>query len=99
MEKVEALKILIKGESFVPKNKFPTSLKEPLFDFAMDCVHASQYDDNFFNLLENIFPYNKFTMTVSFTSLGRANALLRDSAEIGQTRDLSASYGRIDRTA
>jgi hypothetical protein len=49
-------------ESFVPKNKFPPSLKPPLIEAALQAIKNDEYDDNFFNLMPEIFPYNRFTM-------------------------------------
>ena len=49
--------------SFLPnKNKFPPSLKPPLVRAAMLAMDKGEYNDNFFNFLPGIFPYNRFTM-------------------------------------
>lgn len=51
-------------ESFVPKNKFPEALKEPLFKMALEAVKTGDYEESFFPTLTTVLPYNKFTLTV-----------------------------------
>lgn len=49
----------------MPKNKFPPDLKPILWDVAILAMNLKEYDDNFFNIMPSIFPYNRFTMQVS----------------------------------
>ncbi|PWN53891.1 hypothetical protein IE53DRAFT_85172 [Violaceomyces palustris] len=58
----EDLKVLVSKESFAVKTKFPPSLKPPLIQTAKLAVELGEYNDNFFNYLPTIFPYNRFTM-------------------------------------
>ena len=46
------------------KGKFPTGLKPLLAQVALKAIILGEYNDNFFNLMPKIFPYNRFTMTV-----------------------------------
>ncbi|PWY97498.1 hypothetical protein BCV70DRAFT_219387 [Testicularia cyperi] len=56
------LKQKVEQESFAVKTKFPPGLKPPLIETAKLAVMLGEYDDNFFNHLPTIFPYNRFTM-------------------------------------
>ncbi|KAJ9474227.1 hypothetical protein PHBOTO_004278 [Pseudozyma hubeiensis] len=58
----DELKAKVDAESFAVKTKFPPSLKPPLVETAKLAVMLGEYDDNFFNHLPTIFPYNRFTM-------------------------------------
>lgn len=58
------LKVLVQRASFAVKTKFPPELKPPLIDTAKLAVELDEYNDNFFNYLPSIFPYNRFTMMV-----------------------------------
>ena len=69
-------------ESFVPKNKFPEALKEPLKALAMKAVHCHDYEDNFFLFLTTILPYNTFTLT----KLVKREVYPLRVAEIGEAR-------------
>ena len=51
-------------ESWEQKGKFPSSLKPPLAKLALLAIKLDEYDDDFFSLMPQLFPYNKFTMTV-----------------------------------
>lgn len=62
------LKDAISRESFEQKGKFPPSLKPLLSKVAVKAIHCGEYDDNFFSLMPKMFIYNKFTMTVSYSS-------------------------------
>ena len=53
-------------ESWEQKGKFPPSLKPPLANLAIIAIKLDEYDDDFFALMPMLFPYNRFTMTVSF---------------------------------
>ncbi|CDW99779.1 hypothetical protein [Sporisorium scitamineum] len=58
----DELKKKVDAESFAVKTKFPPALKPPLVETAKLAVMLGEYDDNFFNHLPTIFPYNRFTM-------------------------------------
>ncbi|TCD65164.1 hypothetical protein EIP91_003020 [Steccherinum ochraceum] len=60
---IDQLKKAIAAEPFDQKGKFPPSLKPILAQVALKAVVLGEYDDNFFNLMPTLFPYNKFTMT------------------------------------
>ena len=36
---------------------------------ALKAIRLNEYDDNFFNLMPRIFPYNRFTMSVCYLTL------------------------------
>lgn len=61
---IDVLKEAIAKENWETKGKFPPSLKPVLAQVALKAVILGEYDDNFFNLMPRLFPYNKFTMTV-----------------------------------
>jgi len=54
----------IATESWDVKGKFPPSIKPLLADVALKAVNLGEYDEDFFNLMPVLFPYNRFTMTV-----------------------------------
>ena len=56
------LKGLVQRASFAVKSKFPPELKPPLIETAKLAVELDEYNENFFNYLPSIFPYNRFTM-------------------------------------
>lgn len=56
------LKLKVDAESFEVKAKFPPALRPPLIETAKLAVMLGEYNDNFFNYLPTIFPYNRFTM-------------------------------------
>ncbi|KAI0744465.1 hypothetical protein C8Q76DRAFT_606323 [Earliella scabrosa] len=60
---IEVLKEAIAKENWEVKGKFPPGLKPLLAQVALKAVILGEYDDNFFNLMPRLFPYNKFTMT------------------------------------
>lgn len=62
---IERLKFAIAAESFEIKGKFPPSLKPKLQQLALQAISLDEYNDNFFARMPQLFPYNKFTMTVS----------------------------------
>jgi hypothetical protein len=47
------------------KGKFPPVLKPLLKEVTVLAIKNNEYDENFFNVMPKIFPYNRFTMTVS----------------------------------
>lgn len=59
---LDVLRAAVSKESFVPKNKFPPSVKPILMETALTAMRTGEYDENFFNIMPNIFPYNRFTM-------------------------------------
>ncbi|CAL1698507.1 unnamed protein product [Somion occarium] len=60
---IEQLREAIAKENWEVKGKFPQSLKPLLAQVALRAVIMNEYDDNFFNVMPKIFPYNKYTMT------------------------------------
>ncbi|KAI4528387.1 hypothetical protein K525DRAFT_261582 [Schizophyllum commune Loenen D] len=60
---VESLKSAIAHENWEVKGKFPPSIKPMLTDLALLAIRLDEYDDAFFALMPQLFPYNKFTMT------------------------------------
>ena len=78
---IESLKVAIANGKFEPgiplyivstrppeswvKGKFPPALKPTLAQVALKAVVLGEYDDNFFNLMPKIFPYNRYTLSVS----------------------------------
>lgn len=59
---LEGLKDFIAKEDWSVRGKFPPGLKPILADVALKAIHLGEYDDDFFNLMPNLFPYNRFTM-------------------------------------
>jgi len=59
----ENLRNAIAQENWDVKGKFPPALKPMLAQVALKAIILGEYDDNFFNLMPRLFPYNKFTMT------------------------------------
>jgi len=57
------------AESWEPKGKFPPGLRPILGDVALKAIKLNEYNDNFFNLMPRIFPYNRFTMSVCVSPL------------------------------
>ncbi|KAI9058680.1 hypothetical protein FKP32DRAFT_1680408 [Trametes sanguinea] len=60
---IDVLKEAIAKEDWSVKGKFPPGIKPILGQVALKAVILGEYDDNFFNLMPKLFPYNKFTMT------------------------------------
>ncbi|KAG1844692.1 hypothetical protein F4604DRAFT_1689004 [Suillus subluteus] len=61
---IEDLKTAISKEPWDVKGKFPPSIKPILADVALKAVNLGEYDEDFFNLIPMLFPYNCFTMTI-----------------------------------
>ncbi|KAJ7749261.1 hypothetical protein DFH07DRAFT_961763 [Mycena maculata] len=59
---IEDLKQAIAKESWETKSKFPPNLKPRLAALSLQAITLDEYNEEFFNLMPNIFPYNKFTM-------------------------------------
>lgn len=57
----EEMKVLVDTAEW-EKGKFPPHLKDPLTEMAVRAMRMDEYDDHFFNMLPQIFPYNRFTM-------------------------------------
>lgn len=57
------------AENWDNKGKFPPGIKPLLAQVALKAVALDEYDEDFFNLMPTLFPYNKFTMTVSLRLL------------------------------
>lgn len=70
-------------ESFENKKKFPPDLKPLLVNTAIIAIETNEYNDNFFNIMPNIFPYNRFTMQVS---------MLVDSNMLNANRLIACTY-------
>ena len=51
-------------ENWEPKGKFPPGIRPVLGAIALKAIMLNEYNDNFFNLMPRIFPYNRFTMSV-----------------------------------
>jgi len=60
---IEDLKVAISKENWEPKGKFPLAIRPVLGAVALKAIRLNEYDDNFFNLMPRIFPYNRFTMS------------------------------------
>ena len=52
------------AENWEPKGRFPPGIRPTLGAVALKAVKLNEYNDNFFNLMPRIFPYNRFTMSV-----------------------------------
>ncbi|KDN44600.1 hypothetical protein RSAG8_05365, partial [Rhizoctonia solani AG-8 WAC10335] len=61
-ERLKELHDEIKAYSWENKAKFPPNLKPRLTTVALEALKLGEYNDNFFNYLPKIFPYNRFTM-------------------------------------
>ena len=57
------------AENWEVKGKFPPSIKPVLAEVALKAIKLNEYNDNFFNLMPRLFPYNRFTMSVSGAQL------------------------------
>lgn len=55
------------SETWNQKGKFPPGIKPRLGEVAIKAIRLNEYDEHFFNLMPVLFPYNKFTMSVSCT--------------------------------
>lgn len=59
---LDKLRLACSKESFIPKKIFPASVKPVLIETALLAMQTGEYDENFFNIMPNILPYNRFTM-------------------------------------
>lgn len=58
----DMLRQRVAKESWLKKAKFPPNLREPLMQASRVAVALDEYNDNFFNWLPHIFPYNRLTL-------------------------------------
>ena len=86
------LKEAIAKENWDVKGKFPPGLKPILGQVALKAVILGEYDDNFFNLMPRLFPYNKFTMTVCLS-------VVLGYAQVRDTDDGAAETHKADNMA
>lgn len=56
------LRQLAAKESWLKKSKFPPDLRDPLVHASMVAIALDEFNDNFFNWLPQIFPYNRHTL-------------------------------------
>ena len=56
-------------EDWSLKGKFPSGIKPLLTKVALKAIMLNQYDDNFFNYMPDLFPYNRFTMSASLLTI------------------------------
>ncbi|KAL4242679.1 hypothetical protein ABKN59_011519 [Abortiporus biennis] len=94
MPLLEELKAAIARENWEQKGKFPPAMKPLLSQVALKAIILGDYNENFFNLMPRLFPYNKFTMTKlikrtiwrEHTNLlvQRQNAILEELAELAK---------------
>ncbi|PWN33508.1 uncharacterized protein FA14DRAFT_62902 [Meira miltonrushii] len=56
------LRQLAAKESWLKKSKFPPDLRDPLVRASMVAIALDEFNDNFFNWLPQIFPYNRHTL-------------------------------------
>ncbi|PVF99278.1 hypothetical protein CPB86DRAFT_731598 [Serendipita vermifera] len=59
---LDNLQKAIAKHDFANKGKFPPDLKPLLLESAIKAITVGEYNDNFFNYLPKIFPYNRYTM-------------------------------------
>ena len=92
-----------RAENWEVKGKFPTGLKPLLAQVALKAIILGEYNDNFFNLMPKIFPYNRFTMTVRVSSFTRCVVEIKvltrpcrnsSSARYGANIQISCRTGR-----
>ncbi|KAI0032550.1 hypothetical protein K488DRAFT_85781 [Vararia minispora EC-137] len=57
------LRLAKEKENWDVKGKFPPGIKPLLTEVAVKAIKLNQYDDNFFNYMPELFPYNRFTMS------------------------------------
>ncbi|CAE6335914.1 unnamed protein product [Rhizoctonia solani] len=64
--------LIRRADSWENKAKFPPNLKPRLTAVALEALKLGEYNENFFNYLPKIFPYNRFTMLVGLCVLDRS---------------------------
>ncbi|KAF9429301.1 hypothetical protein BGZ76_001511, partial [Entomortierella beljakovae] len=91
LETFNTLSNLASKETWENKSRFPSSLKGPLFKCAKVALDTREsgylIEDNFFAHLQNILPYNKFTLK----KLVYKNILPQWSTELELQRDIMIS--------
>ena len=80
-------------ENWDVKGKFPPALKPVLVKIALKAILLGEYNENFFNLMPRIFPYNRFTMFVSVESTHTRVRNTERTVEINQAHCLASAYG------
>ena len=100
---IEVLKEAIAKENWEVKGKFPPGIKPLLAQVALKAIVLGEYDENFFNLMPRLFPYNKFTMTVSGDPLLASSRCMyadgRGMLETDQADNMEGPYEPPDRPA
>ena len=92
--------LFFKIESWGVKGRFPPTMKPLLAQVALKAIRLNEYDDNFFNLMPRLFPYNRFTMSVrSSSSFFRSSLADHAAVEIDQAHGVSRSHCTTDGTA
>ncbi len=86
------------AEQWDTKGKFPPNLKPLLVQVALKAIVLGEYDDNFFNLMPRIFPYNRFTMFVSTCFLSRRFGAEMIWLETHQADGVASTYRLAART-
>lgn len=61
-KEIEELKQAIARHGFENKGKFPPDLKPILLAVSIRAIELGEFNDNYFNYLPKIFPYNRYTM-------------------------------------
>lgn len=61
------------AENWDQKGKFPPGIRPVLGSVALKAIKSNEYNDNFFNLMPRIFPYNRFTMSVRMVPFSRGH--------------------------
>nr|GAT49465.1 predicted protein [Mycena chlorophos] len=91
-ESLNRLKVAIAAESWENKSKFPPNLKPLLNELALQAIRLEEYDDQFFNFMPLIFPYNRFTMTKLIK-----RTVFKDHTEMlnGQQQDLLTQLEKL----
>lgn len=84
-------------ENWDQKGKFPASLKPMLSQLALLAIKLDEYDEHFFNLMPLLFPYNKFTMSVSCLSPSLVHYSSLEP-ETHQTHGIPRTHGTPDCT-
>lgn len=60
--KLDALKEAASKESFSVKSKFPAELRPLVLEAAKEAHKCNQLDENYYNILPTLLPYNRFTL-------------------------------------
>lgn len=75
-------------ENWEPKGKFPAGIRPVLGAVALKAIMLNEYNDNFFNLMPRIFPYNRFTMSVRPIPVWKSPDLCTRNTETYQTPNI-----------